>query len=118
MSNWPGNVLPYATAALFGMLLGGVIQAIETTSALCKAFPTQPPAEQRRLLKLLVEKATWRAGELETTLRTPFQKLRLSNHANTTKQGKNGNERGEIENWLPESDIAGKWKWRARQESL
>jgi hypothetical protein len=77
------------------------IQAIETTSTLCKTFPAQSPPEQRRLLKLLVEKATWRAGELETTLRTPFEKLRLSNHANTTKKGKNGHHGREMENWLP-----------------
>src|ERR1035437_4384302 len=60
----------------------------------------QTPPEQRRLLKLLVEKATWKHGELETTLRPPFQKLRVSNHATTTKQGKNGNGGTEIRNWL------------------
>ena len=80
------------------------INNIENTSALCKAFPEQPAAEQRRLLRLLVEKATWQHGELETTLRPPFQKLRLSNHATTTKQGKNGAGGAEIENWLPRQD--------------
>ena len=77
------------------------ITAIETTSTLCKAFPAQPPAEQRRLLKTLVEKAAWKDGELETTLRNPFQKLRLSNRASTTKQGKNGTGGTEMKNWLP-----------------
>jgi DNA repair exonuclease SbcCD ATPase subunit len=76
------------------------INNIENTSALCKAFPEQPAAEQRRLLKLLLEKATWKHGELETTLRPSFQKLRVSNHATTTKQGKNGNGGTEIRNWL------------------
>jgi hypothetical protein len=78
------------------------INAIETTSILCKGFPAQPPAEQRRLLKIIVEKATWKDGELETTLRNPFQKLRLSNRASTTKQGKNGTGGTEMKNWLPE----------------
>jgi hypothetical protein len=29
-------------------------------------LPKQPAAEQQRLLKVLVERATWKAGELET----------------------------------------------------
>ena len=49
---------------------------IEQTSILCKEFSTQPPAEQRRLLKIIIEKATWKNAELETTLRNPFEKLR------------------------------------------
>jgi site-specific DNA recombinase len=76
------------------------INSIETTSTLCKAFPTQSASEQRRLLKILIEKASWKAGELETTLRNPFQKLRLSNHATNTKQGKNGPGGTEMKNWL------------------
>jgi hypothetical protein len=53
------------------------IQAIEITSALCKEFPTQPLAEQRRLLHTIIERATWQNGE-------PYEQLRLSNRANTT----------------------------------
>jgi hypothetical protein len=77
------------------------IHAIEATSKLSKAFPTQTPPEQRRLLKTLVEKATWKDGELETTLRNPFQKLRLSNHATNTKHEGNGTPGQQMENWLP-----------------
>ena len=77
------------------------IGAIEHTSALCKEFPTQPPAEQRRLLKILIEKAAWKDGELETTLRNPFEKLRVSNRASITKQGTNGNGGTQMNNWLP-----------------
>ena len=80
------------------------VQATEETCTVCTTFASQPVAEQRRLLKLLVEKATWRGGELETTLRTPFQKLRLSNHTTATKQGKNGHHGREMENWLPGMD--------------
>jgi hypothetical protein len=77
------------------------INSIETTSTLCKTFPAQPPAEQRRLLKLLIETATWKRGELETTLRPPFQKVRVSNHATTTKHGNKGNPGREMQDWLP-----------------
>ncbi|MGD0773072.1 MAG: hypothetical protein ABSC05_09650 [Candidatus Solibacter sp.] len=80
------------------------INAIENTSTLCKQFPTQTPPEQRRLLKLIIEKASWKDGRFETTLRTPFEKLRVSNHATTTKHGKNGAPGGEMKNWLPIQD--------------
>src|ERR1039457_5257359 len=53
------------------------IRAIEETSSVCKAFPTQPATEQRRLLKIRVDSATWKSGAFEAALRTPFQKLRL-----------------------------------------
>lgn len=76
------------------------ITAIERTSILCKEFPAKLAAEQRRLLKLIVEKATWKGGELETTLRNPFQKLRVSNQRSTTKQGTNGDGGAEMRNWL------------------
>ena len=48
------------------------IHAIEETSAWCKAFPTQPSVEQRRLLRILVDRATWKARALDT--------LRSKNH--------------------------------------
>ncbi|MBI4874707.1 MAG: hypothetical protein HY822_08740 [Acidobacteria bacterium] len=34
------------------------ISAIENISNLCNAFPTQPPSEQRRLLKIIISTAT------------------------------------------------------------
>src|SRR4051794_29961135 len=64
------------------------IRAIEQTSTVCKAFTTQPATEQRRLLTLLVDSATWKGGELDTTLRAPFQKLRLSNRAKPFKRNR------------------------------
>ena len=80
------------------------INSIETVSNLCKAFPQKSPSEQRRLLKTIISNATWQRGEFEATLQTPFEKLRLSNHASTTKQGKNGNGGTEMKNWLPGMD--------------
>ena len=76
------------------------INSIETVSKLCKAFPQKHPSEQRRLLKTIISTATWQRGEFEATLQTPFEKLRLSNHATTTKQKKNGNKQGEMKDWL------------------
>jgi len=61
------------------------INAIENTSTLCKEFPKQSPAEQRRLLKLIIATAPWKNGEFEATLKNPFEKLRVSNRATTRK---------------------------------
>ena len=76
------------------------INTLEETSAWCKAFPTQPAVEQRRLLTILVDRAAWKAGELDTTLKAPFQKLRLSNPASLTRHGGNHTAGVKIEEWL------------------
>lgn len=47
------------------------IRALEHTSTLCREFPTQPTSEQRRLLRLIVDTATWKDGKLETRVRQP-----------------------------------------------
>jgi len=54
------------------------------------AFPTRSASEQRRLLKPIIEKASWEAGKLDTRFRNPFEKLRVSNRVNPIKQGDNG----------------------------
>lgn len=77
------------------------IHQIELTSAACKGFPQQPPKEQRRLLHLLLERASWRDGQLETTFRQPFAALRLSNSATSRKDGEIGTGKPNLEVWLP-----------------
>ncbi len=76
------------------------IHQIELTSTACARFPLQPPEEQRRLLCLLLDCASWRNGQLETTFRQPFAALRVSNSASFTKDGNNRTERPKIEDWL------------------
>jgi len=43
----------------------------------------QPGVEQRRLLRLLLEEASWKEGELRMSLHEPLERLRVSNRANT-----------------------------------
>ena len=80
------------------------IHPVEITSSACKGFPQQPPKEQRRLLHLLLERASWRDGQLETTFRQPFAALRLSNSATNRKDGEIGAEKPNLEVWLPGMD--------------
>ena len=78
--------------------------AIKQTSALYKTFPSQQPSEQRRLLTILVERATWKEGRLDTLLKTPFQKLRLSNSVSYRKEMGKEAMGDKIEEWLPDMD--------------
>jgi hypothetical protein len=64
-------------------------------------FPQQPPKEQRRPLHLLLERASWRDGKLETTFRQPLAALRLSNSATGRKDGEIGTGKPNLEDWLP-----------------
>jgi hypothetical protein len=83
------------------MMRCAACSGISSLRSQCWRFPEQPAAEQRRLLKLLVEKATWKHGGLETTLRPPFQKLRVSNQGTTRKHEGNRGTGQEIKDWLP-----------------
>ena len=63
-------------------ILGPVDQAydmLNLTSRASELFLKQPASEQRRLLKVIVENATWRNEMLRTTLFEPFANLRRSN---------------------------------------
>jgi len=64
----------------------------------------QPPSEHQRLLAIIIERATWKIGEFEATLKEPFEKLRLSNSASDTKHGGKGEAGEEMRICLPVVD--------------
>jgi site-specific DNA recombinase len=59
------------------------VDVVALTSKGAQLFLEQPAAEQRKLLHLVLETASWKGGELRTSLREPFEKLRLSNRIST-----------------------------------
>jgi site-specific DNA recombinase len=67
------GTLPPAKAAL---------NLMEITSRAADLFIKQPGAEQRKLLRLVVEDAVWQTGELRMSFQQPFEQLRLSNSVN------------------------------------
>jgi hypothetical protein len=69
------EALPPASQAVDLMVL---------TSKSAELFLDQPGAEQRKLIRLVVKKASWEGGELRMSLREPFSELRLSNRATDT----------------------------------
>jgi len=84
-----------------------VSQAVDLmalTSRAADLFLEQDGAEQRRLLHLVLQEATWKGGELRMCLREPFENLTLSNRAIHT----NGTDLNEgvpnFDNWRRERD--------------
>jgi site-specific DNA recombinase len=63
------------------------LDLMSLTSKAAALFTNQTSAEKRRLLRLILEQATWRAGELRMCFREPFECLRLSNSASATSDG-------------------------------
>jgi site-specific DNA recombinase len=62
------------------------LDLMELTSKACGLFLGQPSAEKRKLIVLITQEATWQSGELRSTLREPFEHLRLSNCATQSKE--------------------------------
>ena len=58
-------------------------------------------AEQRRLLQVVVEKAAWKHGKLQTALFEPFEILRRSNRESSTKEKDNAGSGRDLGIWLP-----------------
>jgi site-specific DNA recombinase len=63
------------------------VDLMSLTSRAAERFERQCASEQRRLLRLVLQEAIWQNGELRTCFREPFEQLRLSNAATTTKEG-------------------------------
>ena len=70
------------------------------TSKACELFLKQPASEQRKLIALITQDATWQHGELRMTFREPFEQLRLSNCATQRKETRVGSNGPLLEIWL------------------
>jgi hypothetical protein len=63
-------------------------------------FLEQPAAEKRRLLQVVIEKAAWKGGQLQTALFEPFEILRRSNRESSRKEKENTGSGRVSEIWL------------------
>jgi hypothetical protein len=61
----------------------------------------QSAEEQRRLLRGVIQNATWQDGTLRTTLFEPFEILRRSNRESYRKEKEIAGSGRDLENWLP-----------------
>jgi site-specific DNA recombinase len=62
------------------------VDMLRLTSRTSELFLQQPAVEQRRLLRIVFEKAAWKEGALRTTLFEPFEMLRHSNQESPEKK--------------------------------
>ena len=90
-----GAVLPSISQAADLMML---------TSKGADLFLKQPAAEQRKLLHLLLENASWKGGELRMSFREPFENLRLSNQTTSNDSNRFDRSRPEFGIWRREWD--------------
>src|SRR5262249_26877872 len=65
------------------------IEMLQLTGRASERFLLQPAAEQRRLINVVVDKAAWQNGALQTTLFEPFEILRHSNRESLRKENEN-----------------------------
>ncbi len=77
------------------------VDMLRLTSRASELFLQQSAAEQRRLLRVVFEKAVWQDGALRTTLFEPFEILRHSNRESYRKQKEAGGSMTDI--WLPKT---------------
>ncbi|HTU47333.1 MAG TPA: recombinase family protein [Bryobacteraceae bacterium] len=84
--------------------LDQTIDMLRLTSQASQLFLQQGAEEQRRLLQIVLDKATWRAGTLQTTLLEPFHSLRHSNRESYTKEKENPGSGRDLGIWLPDMD--------------
>jgi hypothetical protein len=73
---------------------------LRLTSRASELFLEQPPAEQRRFLHVIVQKAAWQTGELRTKLFEPFEILRHSNQESCRKEKDNSGSGQDLGIWL------------------
>ena len=82
-------------------------QAVELLTVMSKAadlFLEQSGAEQRKLLRVLLESSSWKGGELRISLREPFAQLRLSNLASQTIDNNLSTSNDNVDIWRRKRD--------------
>ena len=80
------------------------IDMLQLTSRAAESFAMQPSDERRRLLRVMVETASWQGGELRTTLFEPFEILRHSNSATARNENANNQSDDGLKVWLRGQD--------------
>ncbi len=80
------------------------VDLMTLTSKAADLFLEQPGAEQRKLLRLVLETASWKGEELRMSFRSPFSQLRLSNRATHTNNGQLGANESVSDIWRRKRD--------------
>jgi DNA invertase Pin-like site-specific DNA recombinase len=77
------------------------LQMMKGVSDACAGFAEAQPQQQRAIATALVQNATWKAGKFESSWKSPFDKMSLSNSASQTNQREKPGSGLKTEIWLP-----------------
>jgi site-specific DNA recombinase len=84
--------------------IGQAVDLIAITAKAADLFLEQTGVEQRKLLRLVLNGATWQGGELRMSFREPFSQLRLSNRESHTKESHLNGEEVNFDIWRRKRD--------------
>jgi site-specific DNA recombinase len=84
--------------------LSEVVTLLEIAGKAQESFVIRPAREKRRLLNFLLSSCTWKSGELDATLRQPFDMLRDTIQAHGGPRLDTDVPKPTFENWLPGLD--------------
>jgi site-specific DNA recombinase len=76
------------------------VQMMKSVSDACAGFTEAEPPQKRALAAALMQKSTWKSGKFESSWKTPFDKMALSNSVSRTKDREKSRSGQEIEIWL------------------
>ena len=76
------------------------VEIVRGVSESCAAFETAKADQQRALSMALLENATWKAGQFESALKSPFDKLAHSNSVSQTKDREKPGSGQDFDIWL------------------
>ena len=90
------------------------VQIMKSVSDACGSFGDAEPHDQRALTASLLENATWKAGKFESSWKSPFDVLALSNSASQTKERQKPGSVQDFDIWLPKERT---FEWNLQSDS-
>jgi DNA invertase Pin-like site-specific DNA recombinase len=76
------------------------VEIMRSLSDAGRTFGDQAPQKQRTLTSAVMQRATWKAGKFEMTLKEPYQVLAHSNSVSQSREREKAGSGQEIEIWL------------------
>ncbi len=80
------------------------VQIMKLVSDACGGYQDAEPQYKRALAAELMQNATWKAGKFESSWKSPFDKMALSNSVSRTKGREKSGSGQDFEIWLPGMD--------------
>ena len=88
------------------------LELVRRTSEAASQFMREIESNQSDLLRLVVQKATWKGGELRMSMKEPFQKMALSNSASATFSGRLAADEAFFDDWRRGGDSNPRYRFR------